>query len=351
VKNDYIKNTIKILSLIILGGAVGFFSSKNSQVAAQISNSNLEMIALSIAPTNTYVAIRPGESFKQSITLKNKSNQNLNIKSELLSFTGDGKTGRTVLLESTHFKYLQIKDPQNPELNLNQEFPLLANETKKIEIEIKLPEKIIETEHRLSLLFKAEPQVNSFTAGPAASGAIATNFIVLISKDLSDQAEISIKQIESQPFPAWPIIDSLMPLKFKILAQNTGQNSSTASASATLKNWQGKTIKEFEFEPDLILSGSSRYLRLKPDLNNPDHSKPNFDPTVIEHHSPLLLGSYLLEVEIWNNSSPQAQTTTYTGTVIALPFSFLLLLILGAIIYTGYGLIIAKYKQNKKRKK
>lgn len=280
-----------------------------------------DLINLSLTPPNIYLAIQPGEASLQTLTLKNQSDQDLLVTPSLLSFGSDNQTGKAVLSQENNFKYLSFDDP---DLNFDQQFFLPARSSKSIPVLIKLPDQIIEAEHHLTLLFTTQPQNYESTSNSTVGGAIASNMIILVSKNMKDRASLDIKKIDT-----WPMIDSLMPLQYQVLAENKGINSTTASGSATITDWQGKVVQEIEFQPDLVLANSSRYLR-------------SDDNSVFKYKKPFLIGSYQISVNLMSNSSEDADQLTYTKTVLALPFSFLMLPLLVGLLYISYRVIITK---------
>jgi len=117
------------------------------------------------------------------------------------------------------------------------------------------------------------------------------------------------------------------------LADNIGQNATPASGSATITDWQDNEVATFEFHPDMVLKESSRGLREK-----------EFLSSQFRYKEPSLLGIYKVTAKIKQNSLSDSEYFTISKTIIALPFSILILPLGGILLYFGYSAILRKTK-------
>ena len=346
---------------------------------AQASSS--KSVDLSVNPPVTYLAVKPGETQKHVITIKQNGVTPLTVTPRLVSFKADGSTGRPLLSYSSEFKHYTLELPsgishtgsevietENTENSVNapgvntaentqtdptRTFTLLPGEQKNVSVTFSPPQATSEKEYPLSLVFFTEPLDEPEATGvqPQVTGSIASNIVLLVGQTERDRGKLSVEKI-SPPF----LVDSLGELEFEILAKNTGINATNASGSATITNWQGKKVAQYYFFPDMILANSTRLLRnvvdsvqtnvaaLSPqeieaylEELNPESITTQFtyDPT-------FLIGPYTITTEIHSNgqanqsgSQQSQQVSVSSVTVIALPYS---IIAVGAVLLIGWAI-------------
>jgi hypothetical protein len=311
-----LKTTIitTIVSLLTFIGA--------SDVSAQASTINL-----SISPPVTYMSIKPGEAQTYEIHAENLGDSTLEITPSLLDFEADDQTGQPIVKETGTFKYIKINDGLS---SFGEKFLLKPKQRISVPVTIDIPKTGQEEEYAMTIFFDfrnqdLEPKKDSQAR---VAGTVGSNLILLVTRNNLDRGNLIVKSIKS-----FPTIDSFMPIKFSALAENIGKNATPASGSATITNWQNKEIAKFDIHPDMILSGSSRELREKDFVSNE-----------FRYKKPFLLGLYKIKIELNKNTSPDSETFVLNKTIVALPFSIILLPLTGFLLYSGYRVILRKTK-------
>jgi hypothetical protein len=323
-KKATIITTILLLVFVALGVNV-----KTSQAATSKIN-------LSISPPITYVSIKPGEKKQYEIKIENPGNTTLEVTPSLLDFETDGQTGQPVVKETGTFPYINIQNTNPSEKKLlDGSYTISVKPRQKINVPIiiDVPKSATQEEYYMTIFFtfKNANQEDLSDTKARVAGTIGSNLIVLVTRNGSDKGNMIIKRITS-----WPTIDSFMPLKFSVLAENIGENASPASGSATITDWENNEVATFEFHPDMILKESSRQLREKEFLSNQ-----------FRYKKPFLFGIYKITTKIKQNSLPEAEDFVTSKTIIALPFSILILPLVGILLYLGYKAILRKTKHFK----
>jgi hypothetical protein len=301
------------------------FVSSVSKVSAQASRINL-----SISPPVTYLSIKPGESQTYQISAENLGDSTLEITPSLLDFEADNRTGQPVVKQTGTFKYIRINEGLS---SFGESFELEPKQRKTIPVTIDIPRSEQEEEYAMTIFFtfknKLEEQQKETQAKVA--GTVGSNLILLVTRNDLDRGNIIVKNIKSMP-----TIDSFMPIRFTALAENIGKNATPASGSAKIYDWQNKEVAQFKIHPDMVLANSSRELRENDFLSNEFRFK-----------KPFLIGIYRITVELNKNTSPDTETFTLNKTIVALPFSIIILPLCGFMMYSGYRVVLKKIKPGK----
>jgi len=322
----------KIILILVLG--VSLFTTT-------VVHAQTKAIELTIDPPVEYIHIMPGEKTSHTLTIQHTGSQKLEITPNLVGFETDGETGRPILLYGSTFRHLKLVAPYL----LGDSFILNPGDKKTITLQIDVPPDAQLGEFPQTLLFMAKTissDLSYSTSGSEVSGGLGTNIIINVSRFGDDRGQLEIDQIFKPSF-----VDSFSKLEFTILAKNVGLNATNASGSATIQNWQGKTVAEFEFYPDMILANNSRKLRWSnPDLGTKLDPLPSIsdnpsvpNPTTLTDrfvYDPLFLfGPLTMTVNLQTNGQSGAdQFNTIVVYTLAMPIS---LIVISGI---GLGLIL-----------
>jgi hypothetical protein len=348
-KTTTIKKTLYIISIVfgLCLLTVSWLPLPSTDVWAQATSSR--SVDLSINPPVAYIAVKPGETKRHIITIKQSGVTPLTVSPRLVSFKADGSTGQPLLSYSSEFKHYTLQLPGG--VSDTDTFTILPGEQKNIAITFNPPQETTEKEYPLSLVFFTKPlnEIDATGVQPQVTGSIASNIILLVGQSERDRGKLSIEKI-SPPF----LVDSLGGLEFEILAKNTGINATNASGSVVITNWQGKKVAQHYFFPDMILANSTRLLR---NIQNSSHIDlatltsqeietfiEKLDPEKItplfSYNPTFLIGPYTITAEIYTNgqtryqNTQQSQTASVSSvTVVALPYS---IIAVSAVLLVGW---------------
>lgn len=315
----------KILLALLLSLTTIFGVS--NEIFAQASRINL-----SISPPVNYLSIKPGEAARYEIQAENLGDSTLEVVPSLLDFEADNMTGQPLVKQTGTFEHLKLNDGV---LSFDEPFYLEPKQKQKIAVNIDIPRNAQEEEYAMTIFFTFRNQLNEDISDSKAkvAGTVGSNLILLITRNNLDRGNIVVKNIKSMP-----TIDSFMPIRFTALAENIGKNATPASGSATITNWRNKEVAKFEIHPDMVLAGSSRELREMEFLSNQ-----------FRYKKPFLLGMYKITVELNKNNQEDVDTVSLSKTIVALPFSIIILPLSAFILYSGYRVVLGKLKPNRIR--
>jgi hypothetical protein len=328
-------NQIKLaLSLILI---LGVFANFPSQAQAQqpllvsptpAPKSITAPLSLQVSPPVAYLHVKPQETLRHTVMLKNTGTQALQITTHMTDFKADGKTGQPVLQRGQVFN-----KEINPELSFGEPFILQPDENRSINLELNVSQLAAEKEYPLAILFNAKTitdEGSKSNSTTQVAGTVASNLILFISESDENQGEIIPHQLKIPK-----LIDSFSGIKFQITAKNVGKNATPIVGRAMISNIFNQKIAEYIFYPDYVLADSTRLVRataLSPDILN---SEGKLDPekvknlsTSLVYRPPLMFGLYNVEVQLG-----QQQRTVQ---VIAMPFSLVVVAGVGILIYVSY---------------
>jgi hypothetical protein len=317
--------------LVLLGLVSSWLALGSAQpVTAQTS----DPFHISISPPVAYIQVKPGDSLTHAITVQHKGTVPLTVTPILVDFSAS-QTGQGIsLTETSTFPYLTAESKKQT----TDAFTLNPGEKRTVALTFNPPSGVIEHEYHLTLLFKTQPATNEIPAiGAEVTGTIGSNVVVLISNGDRNRGQLHVREMK---LPR--LVDSLSGLSFTLSAENSGVMATQATGSATISDWRNQVVAEFQIYPDMVLANSSRLLR--PSLpatasaQPPDQqTQPNVplpqDSPEFKYKPWFLLGPYTVTVELGANGTT-SEPTSYQ--VIALPFSLLLLAIVGAVVYLIY---------------
>lgn len=287
---------------------------------------------LTIFPSTAYLTVKPGTKITHRVLLKYDGTTPIQVTPQLLEFATDGLTGIPLLQKQTSLSWISLK---NPSYKLGAPFALQPGQQVELILEIAPPRQTPIAETPLSLVLTTVPTTHIVYDGGSAQtlGAIASNIIVSVQNDFANKGQLQIDQVK---LPR--LIDSFATLKFNVLAKNVGRNAVAAAGELKLTHlWSGKELKHWYIYPDVILANKTRSLRTL--LTDPKTVKTDADVKFadLSYKPPFLIGPYQLTVDLTSAN----QTTTHqpasvhqrSQTVFAFPFSLIVLLLLGLILY------------------
>lgn len=362
-----------------------FISTASAQtVNTQATSSQItKAIDLVVSPPIEYILIKPGKNYQHLITIEQKGQTALEITPQLVSFESDGLTNKPVLKSDSDFKNFEFNLP-TPEIQTTLQTPqgqssvqptkgfvLQPGEKKTVGITFTTLPSSLEKEYPLTVLFYAKQRTEAGTLGTVdgsqtkVQGAVGTNIILAVSNSDKNRGRLGFQNIQPPS-----LVDSLSTLSFSIVAKNTGVHALQATGSATITNWQGKKVAQFNFFPDMILANSTRLLRTSnSDIKNlaTDSDTTDLDPTKIDPadlttdfgYKPFfLIGPYTITTTMFaNNDTATSATNTpdsfqantvqeqLSVTVIALPYSIVAVGILLSFGWIGYFIFRVYYQQ------
>ena len=297
-------------------------STSTTSPATSASAADDSAYDLAISPPVTYAQVKPGENLTHTITVENKGQQSLMVSPKLIDFQASDTGSGLDLQAENSFPYLTNQS----RTVLTETFTLNPGEKHRLELIMAPPIDAVEKEYHLTLLFVAAPvDYPRLVAGAHVSGAIGSNLIVFVSPQTANKGKLKLKEVKAPQ-----IIDSLSAITFQVLAENVGNQATTASGSARILNWRHQTVAEFEFFPDMVLANSLRQLR--PSQPATEAAQLALEPAASSsfRYKPLfLIGPYTIEVTFESASTQEP----LTFQVLALPFSLLLVVILTPITY------------------
>lgn len=285
---------------------------------------------LGVSPPTTYLQIAPGSKKTLAISIEQQGTLPLEVTPSLVDFTSDGLTGQPVLGNGSSFRHITLTLPGEQQPNKTS-FLLQPKEKKSLTLTIDIPEQEPEQEHHLTLLFRAQvPDDIVLGSGSEVSGVVGSNIIILTSHSERDRGLLELSKYDIPKF-----VDSFSRLTFSGVVKNTGLNATTASGSATVTDWRGTQVAEYPLYPDMVLADTARQLRTAPSIEQA-LAQPEKIADEFIFSAPFLLGPYQVTISVIQSSQDSTQISQVTKTVIAAPFSVILVMISCGLIYAFY---------------
>ncbi len=277
-------------------------------------------IDLTVSPPTAYVKVKPGAKVTHTIIIQNNSLGTVHLTPRIIDFRPRGQTGQVIISQFLTFPYFKL-----PAGGLKP-IDLAAQQKAKISLVIQPPKDAVTKEYPLVVLFQASP-TQSNQKETAVSGTVASNLIVLVSRQSQFKPQLKIKKIQSAR-----LIDSFQPLKFTVLAENKGVEAQIASGSATIFNWRQQPVAHFQLFPTSILGLSARPLKTIALTQPQKQEQAPVTTNQFVTRKRFWLGYYTIKIKL-------NQGETANETVIALPYSLLLLGLAGLAVFIGYNSI------------
>jgi len=346
-----ILNPAKTITAVFIIGLFIFFSYQYfPQVNAQQTTNQTQeeeivvpsnaALSLSVHPPVAYVAVKPSEQLKHTLIVKNHGKDPLEISVNITDFKADGKTGQPVLQPGKIFNRTA-----NPDLQFGESFVLQPGKNHSINLQIDVSEVASQKEYPLAIMVNARSLNSSGNINNSqeasysqVAGTVVSNLIVYIGDNDSNQGKLGIADLNIPQ-----LVDSFAGIRFDILAENTGSTATLIQGNASIKNIFNQTIIEYIFYPDFVLANSTRMVRgtkLNPDMLDAegllDPEKVDTIYTQFHYKPPFMIGLYKTHFLIGEQQ--------LTKTVIALPFSLLVLMGLGWLMHWGWKQVIKRVR-------
>lgn len=241
-----------------------------------VTNAAAQNFSLAITPPLLEVMIKPGKVITQVYKLTNQGND-AQVYINIAPFTPGDKLGNINLkLDSTASPppWLAWFSLQNSDIKLPGGFLLKSGETQELVLKIRVPDNAKELDYYSSLVFQVKP-LNSLVdfSGTQASGIIASNILLTVSKDGLPLKNGSITEFSAFPGFMLPFIniqvfDSFDLVSFNLIAKNSGQTVFKPIGAVKIINSKKKEMEFIEILPQNILVNSQRKLFAKGTDNN-----------------------------------------------------------------------------------
>lgn len=345
----------KIISSFFLVSLALLFSF-NTVVAQNIGK---DALSLDLSPPVSYLYVKPGAGISAPVTLQNNGRYTLRVTPQLVNFHPDNQTGRVVLEQHSDFKQLSIAGDQ---AKWGETFTVKPGEKVTVPLVVAVPSDFAQGEYHLSVLFQAEQMLFSDyeqTANSKLSGIVASHLVLMVSLDEDDRSQIVIKEFRLPKF-----VDSLMGVRWQIMARNIGLNAGPISGQLSISHWPSPTVTTYELYPDMVLANSQRQVRgvLSEDLaaletlnkqeavltaNGEDFlaKKAALSKQVLQNNfyykKAFLLGAYDFKLSLGDE--------VLTQRVIALPFSLLVLLLVLPLFYRFLLILLNFFEQKEQQ--
>ncbi|PIY80843.1 MAG: hypothetical protein COY80_00805 [Candidatus Pacebacteria bacterium CG_4_10_14_0_8_um_filter_42_14] len=304
------------------------FATLSLLMANKVGAQSNTGMTITVTPATAYLKILPGNRETHTITIVSQSSQVLEITPKVVDFRPDGRTGQPILSDTTNFPYLVDGTSHFPPIILQ------PKERAQLTLAFNPPAGSPDKEYPMTVIFTARPAsaVDAMNSASEISGAVASNIIVLVSKEQEPPPQVSIKD-----FGTFRLVDSFGLISLKPIAENESFAAIVASGSASIKNWQGKPLAEFPLYPDSILGLSTRELRSFIIENTPENeSEPLLVPKPFQFDKPFLFGIYRIGLVL---NTEEAEIT-----LVALPFSIIVAILVGAGSYGAYTLVTKRLR-------
>jgi len=314
-----------LISLLVATLITIYFVVTRNQVQAKTATDT----TLTLTPATAFVLAPVGEVVEHTITIKNDSQNTIQVRPKVVDFKSDGKSGIPILQDNTIFSYFTPKT--NSELS--SPITLYANQSYNLLLEIEVPPDSVTQEYPLTILFESEnsSEVDALSSGSSITQIIGSNLIILVANGTISSSRITNGAIES-----FKIIDSLQSWKFSILLENDSQSAALASGSAVISNVFNEVVSRQEINSDVVLSKGKRYARHKLATNE------QLTNVTFSYDEPFLLGPYTVALEILQDDG--SVQVVSQKTVLALPMS-----VFGLVIIISVFSWFRQKKYNKEK--
>lgn len=314
---------LRIFKTLLL--ALLLFLTATSSSTAQIPQTDRDptLYDLSVSPPTAYLKIHPGNSAVHTITLKNNGQAELVVQPQLVDFSADGKTGQPVLSMTSTFPYIDQDKTSFDSVGLK------PGATAQLTLHFSVPATAEDREYPLSVLFKGSSPEEASTDSSLSpvAGIIASNVIVLVSR-----AEFLENRFTVDSFNSPAFIDSFAELATSPIVKNNSYAAAVASGSATITDWKGTKVAQFDVSPSVILGYSSKQIQ---PLSTTEESS----PAQFSYDSPFLIGPYTVSIFLPSGNPDNLTYIEHKKIVWAIPFSIIVAVTLASVclvIYNSY---------------
>jgi len=296
-----------------------------------------QTLSLSIWPPLLEVMIQPGKSITQVYKLTNGGKTDLVLTSRLVPFEPADELGNVRIKNDSPSVISDWFSFQNADLNLGDSFVLKVKEEQQVVLRIKVPEKALEDDYYLTLLFESLPEFNINQSAAWSKIQIGSNLLLTVSEtgEPPRKAEIVEFKIKNAWFKlsSWQFIDSFANPLFSLRIKNIGRSLFKPMGTIIVSGWTGGKYP-LELLPENILINSIRQSQcFSTDKNQPS-------PCQLETNwkSKFLIGPYQAQVSFGLDkiSEDYQQTSHFFAFPFILVISLLLLILPLTILLKNY---------------
>lgn len=305
-----LKKLTTIVIVIILSIFLSYFSNTQTVKAQQ------NQISLSITPPLLEIMIKPGQEYKHQFTIENKG-----IDSQLIP-------NLYFFVPADDFGNIEVTTQSGPDWIIYKKEPITLKSGQKIDFDLKVspPSNLPETDYLLTLVFETENKSSdSFLTKIDNKISIAANILLTVSLDGKPKKSSQILE-----FSAPKIIDSFMPIEYKIKILNDGNSFWKPIGFISINE-----DKKLKLAPQNIVSGYSRQINC---LDNEALVECLFDQD-------FLIGKYTSSIEY----SIEGESTIYKQKIdtYAFPFS-VTVFVLTVLTVIRFGSIVKLWLRQKR---
>jgi hypothetical protein len=231
-----------------------------------------QSFSLSITPPILEAMIMPGKTITKVYKLTNQG-PDTQVYTTIVPFEPKDSLGNVNL--KLDIKDLQKQKEllnwfswQNTDINLPGGFKLKSGQTQELVLKVKIPENAKEKDYYLSLLFQNRPIDLIGNSGAQATGVIASNILLTVSKDGKPPKNgeiIEFKNLNGFKLFNFPfkVYDSFDNIPFLLIVENTSKTLFQPYGSVKIESPLGKQTEFLEILPQNILAFSKRKLMQK----------------------------------------------------------------------------------------
>lgn len=213
--------------------------------------------SLAIYPPLIQIAGKPSANIKSQITIKNLSNEAIDLDILFEPFSASiNQNGEVNYIPISDeyallFNNVQVVDQENPTQNLT----LAPKQEKNLFLKIQIPENSKQEDYYFSVQFISKPNtINNNLNYSQILGGVATN--ILLSVGSRENSKGVIKEFSA------PVFLKKGPVPFNIKVENTDKHFITAQGTVIIKNLFGQIVGKVDVLPMNMLKDSTRSIKL-----------------------------------------------------------------------------------------
>lgn len=269
--------------------------------------------------------IRPGKSITQVYRLKNEADDAV-VTVSIVPFSAGDEFGHINLQFGGKLPdYFSLLNADLPGLPVTLD--LKAGEARELVLKIAIPALASDADYPVALTIKSDTTGLLGGSGSVAQATIASPILLTVSRSglPARLAKIETFEVRGTRFG---VIDSFSPIEFILRVKNQSFSRLQPVGQIKINNTFGRTVATIPLQPDHILGGTIRQLKME-----------GSDPSEIAWRPVLPLGKYTAEAEI----TPQDTTNTVSQTIVVwvLPYKALLVL---CLLFFGYRGLTTRLK-------
>lgn len=299
------------------------------------SQAKASEVVLSANPTLIRLNSLGEAQVNSSFQIKNESDNNLTLSSRIYTFEPMENGQVKILFEQKSLSPI-IKDRLKLKADSKEidKLELRPGEKKNIEVEIQTLDSDKHGDYYFSIVFQTEPKTTEKSSYSSLSGGIAVNLMLSLGNE--NNSELKISDFSTNT------LSTSSPQKFTLKVENTGKNLTEATGVIIIRNLFGKEVGRINFEPQYVLSNSSRYL-LGKDAKASEIMPFESDIPQSTWEEKFILGLYSAHAEIKNSENGKIfSSDIYFFSMpvkIILAVSLIIFIILGIAVRTRKALL------------